>query len=79
MWEFLAFYFAFNITLALVLWFFYLPKKVSPVGYFLMMVFFGLPLLALLCILFIIAILAGASYNLGEYIGKHIAGLWKKT
>ncbi len=73
---FLVFYFAFNVILALILWFFMKPEDVSIVGYFLAMFLFGLVIIVFFIVLFVLALLAGASYNFGDFVqtkmSKHL-------
>ena len=65
----LLLYFGVNTILALILWFAGIREtKVSVLGFFLAMVIFGVPILILLCVAFLIAILTGASYNFGTYL-----------
>ena len=65
----LTLYFFVNIVIAIVLWFAVLKdSKLSALGYFLAMLLLGLFIIGALLILFVIAILTGASYNLGGYI-----------
>ena len=75
--EWILFYFGFNIVLALLLWFFALPKDVSPVGYFLAMFFLALPIIVLVLILAIILVLTGATYNFGNIVQSKLSGIFK--
>ncbi len=67
--EFIILYFVINIIIALIVWWAYLPEKVSRIGYFLMMLFFGLPLIIILVVFVIVVLGAGTSYVVGSTIG----------
>lgn len=75
--EILIPYFIINILVAVILWFAVLPDDVSPFGYFLAMLLFGIPIMILLFIwLLTILITLGigigstATYNVGDRIGE---------
>jgi len=83
--EILVPYFLINLVIAILLWFAVLPKDISTVGYFLMMLLFGIPLLILLGIwLIIILVTLGvgigsqASYNVGDKIGEFFSKILKR-
>jgi len=63
--EALLLYFVINAVLALILWWAVRPK-VSRLGYALMMLLLGLPVLVLIVAMFAVVFLGGASYNFGE-------------
>jgi len=71
--EYIAIYFGVNLALALVIWLALLPTRISPIGYFLMMLFLGVIIVAALLIAFVILLAAGATYNLGDIIEKFFA------
>jgi uncharacterized integral membrane protein len=79
MWVYLAFYFGFNAVLAAILWLLYRNKISSSVGFFFMMILFGLPLIVILCIIFIVLVLMGGSYQLGSFIESRLTGHTKKS
>jgi hypothetical protein len=83
--EMLIPYFLINLIIAIILWFAVLPKDISVVGYFLMMILFGIPLVILLGIwLIIILVTLGvgvgsqATYNLGDKIGEFFEKIFKR-
>jgi hypothetical protein len=73
--EIIAVYFIANLILAILLWLYAMPKGISPTGFFLMMILFGLILIFVLLVLLLFAVLAGASYNLGEIVEKFFKGV----
>ena len=70
MWTILAMYFGINALLAVVLWITLGLKNVqiSGIGFFLVVILLGLPILCILLITFAIVLLAGATYDLGDYL-----------
>ena len=69
----LVLYFAINFIIAIILWLAVLKDaNLSALGYFLAMILLGLFIVGALLVLFLIAILTGASYNLGGYIEKKL-------
>lgn len=79
MWAYLAFYFGFNLALAAILWLLYRSKIYSIVGFFLMIILFGLPIIIILCIVFIVLVLMGGSYQLGSFVESKLTGQNKKS
>jgi hypothetical protein len=70
MWTILALYFGINILLAGVLWFGLGLKStsVSTIGFLLAVILLGLPILCILLIMFAIVLIAGATYNFGDFL-----------
>ena len=82
--EILVPYFLINIVIAVILWFAVLPEDVSKVGYFLMMLLFGIPIVIILAVWLIILLITlgvavggSATYNIGEAVGKFFAKILK--
>lgn len=74
----IALYFGFNLVFLILLWLAAKPKEISFIGYFIMMLLVGLPILILLLVLFAVALVGGASYNLGDTIEGWFSGLRAK-
>ena len=70
MWEIILLYFGINTLLAIMLWFSLGLQHVSisGVGFFLTVILLGLPILVILLVVFVIALGAGAAYNLGDFL-----------
>jgi len=70
MWTVIALYFGINILLAVILWFTLGLKnsQVSTVGFFLVIILLGLPILCVLLIMFAIVLIAGATYDFGDFL-----------
>ena len=69
----LGLYFCINIAIALILWFAVLKGAgLSTMGYFLTMTLLGVVIIGILLVLFIIALLMGASYNFGGYMERKL-------
>ena len=66
--ELIILYFLINLVLLAVIWLATRPKGISIIGYFLVMIFLGLPILVVFIVLFIVALLGSATYNLGQLI-----------
>jgi hypothetical protein len=79
MWAYLAFYFGFNIVIAAILWLLYRSKISSVIGFFLMIILFGLPIIIILCVVFIVLVLMGGSYQLGSFIESKLTGHKNKS
>jgi len=66
--EWLLLYFGANIALGVILWLAVRPTKVSVLGYSLFMLFLGVLVVVFFLIFFVIALLSGATYNLGDIV-----------